>query len=91
MPGHASERGKQPGGIGPYVPLTTSPNETIAAYISLGGFGRYIIDGLATNNYQLVAAGAACVVVLALVMQFAFSGLSRVVVSAGLRKQARQS
>jgi osmoprotectant transport system permease protein len=64
---------------------------TIAAYISLGGFGRYIIDGLATSDYQLVAAGAACVVVLALVVQFAFSGLSRVVISAGLRKQARQS
>ena len=64
---------------------------TIAAYISLGGFGRYIIDGLATSDYQLVAAGAACVVALALVMQFAFSGLSRVAVSTGLRKQARES
>ncbi|MGH3158723.1 MAG: ABC transporter permease [Streptosporangiaceae bacterium] len=64
---------------------------TIAAYISLGGFGRYIIDGLATSNYQLVAAGAACVVVLALVVQFAFSGLARATVSAGIRNQARQS
>ncbi|HLX50111.1 MAG TPA: ABC transporter permease [Streptosporangiaceae bacterium] len=64
---------------------------TIAAYISLGGFGRYIIDGLATNNYQLVAAGAACVVVLALVVQFFFAGLGRLIVSAGLRQQARQS
>lgn len=64
---------------------------TIAAYISLGGFGRYIMDGLATDNYPLVAAGAACVVVLALVVQFAFSGVARVTVSAGLREQARQS
>jgi osmoprotectant transport system permease protein len=64
---------------------------TIAAYISLGGFGRYIIDGLATNNYPLVAAGAACVVVLALVVQFLFSGVSRATVSAGIRNQARQS
>jgi osmoprotectant transport system permease protein len=64
---------------------------TIAAYISLGGFGRYILDGLATLNYPLVAAGAACVVVLALVVQFAFSALTRAVVSAGLRKQTRQS
>ena len=64
---------------------------TIAAYISLGGFGRYIIDGLATNDYQLVAAGAACVVVLALVIQFAFSGLARLIVPTGLRNQARQS
>jgi osmoprotectant transport system permease protein len=64
---------------------------TIAAYISLGGFGRYIIDGLATNNYGLVAGGAACVVVLALVVQFAFAGVARLTVSAGLRQQTRQS
>jgi osmoprotectant transport system permease protein len=64
---------------------------TIAAYISLGGFGRYIIDGLSTLNYPEVAAGAACVVVLALAVQFAFTGLARAVVSAGIRKQARQS
>lgn len=64
---------------------------TIAAYISQGGFGRYIIDGLARSNYQLVAAGAACVVVLALVVQFVFTGLGRLVVSPGLRQQARQS
>jgi osmoprotectant transport system permease protein len=64
---------------------------TIAAYISLGGLGRYIIDGLATNNYGEVAGGAALVVLLALVVQFAFSGLARLIVPAGLRNQARQS
>jgi osmoprotectant transport system permease protein len=64
---------------------------TIAAYISLGGLGRYIIDGLATNNYGMVAGGAALVVLLALVVQFAFAGLARLIVPAGLRKQARQS
>jgi len=64
---------------------------TIAAYISLGGFGRYIIDGLATNNYGLVAAGAVLVVVLALIIQFAFAGLSRLIVPAGLRQRERQS
>ena len=64
---------------------------TIAAYISLGGFGRYILDGLATNNYALVAAGAVCVVVLALVVQFVFTGLARLIVPAGLRQRTRQS
>ncbi len=64
---------------------------TIAAYISLGGLGRYIIDGLSTNNYGEVAGGAALVVLLALVVQFAFAGLARLIVPAGLRKQARQS
>jgi osmoprotectant transport system permease protein len=61
---------------------------TIAAYIGLGGLGRYIIDGLATNNYGEVAGGAALVVGLALAVQVAFVGLRRLVVPAGLRKQA---
>ena len=39
---------------------------TIAAYIGLGGLGRYIIDGLASNNYGEVAGGAAVIVVLIL-------------------------
>jgi len=58
---------------------------TIAAYIGLGGFGRYIIDGLATNNYGSVAGGAALVVLLAVVVQVVFVMLSRVTVPAGLR------
>ncbi len=64
---------------------------TIAAYIGLGGLGRYIIDGLATNNYGEVAGGAALVVLLALAVQFVFVGLRRLAVPAGLREQARQT
>jgi osmoprotectant transport system permease protein len=64
---------------------------TIAAYIGIGGLGRYIIDGLATNSYGPVAGGAALVVALALLLQFAFVGLARLVVPAGLRKQAKTS
>jgi hypothetical protein len=37
LPGHGEERGKYIGNIGPYIPLTTSPNETIAAYIYFDG------------------------------------------------------
>ncbi len=62
---------------------------TIAAYIGLGGLGRYIIDGLAVNNYGEVAGGAAVVVVLALLVQVLFVGLRRLVIPAGLRKQER--
>lgn len=64
---------------------------TIAAYIGVGGLGRYIIDGLAANNYGEVAGGAAVIVVLALVVQAAFAGLRRLVVPRGLRLQARSS
>jgi osmoprotectant transport system permease protein len=64
---------------------------TIAAEIGVGGLGRYIIDGLAANNYGEVAGGAAVIVVLALVVQAAFTGLRRLVVPRGLRLQARGS
>lgn len=37
LPGHTGERGKMQSAVAPYVPLTTSPNETIAAYIYFDG------------------------------------------------------
>lgn len=62
---------------------------TIAAYIGLGGLGRFIIDGLATDQYGPVAGGALLVVILAVLVLALFAGLSRLVVPAGLRKQAK--
>ncbi len=64
---------------------------TIAAYIGLGGLGRYIIDGLAVSNYGEVAGGALFVVLLALAVQALFVGVRRVAVPAGLRQQERAS
>jgi osmoprotectant transport system permease protein len=64
---------------------------TIAAEIGLGGLGRYIIDGLATNNYGEVAGGAVLVVALALAVQVSFVGIRRLVVPAGLRQGAAQT
>jgi osmoprotectant transport system permease protein len=60
---------------------------TIAAYIGLGGLGRYIIDGLATNQYGPVAGGALLVVILAILVMAFFAGLGRLVIPAGLRDQ----
>ena len=62
---------------------------TIAAYIGLGGLGRFIIDGLASQEYGPVAGGALLVVILAIIVLVLFAGLSRLVVPAGLRKQAK--
>ena len=62
---------------------------TIAAEIGLGGLGRYIIDGLAQDNYGEVAGGAVLVVILALVVQVIFVGLRYLVVPAPLRVQSR--
>jgi osmoprotectant transport system permease protein len=64
---------------------------TIAAEIGLGGLGRYIIDGLATENYGEVAGGALLVVALALLVQVAFVGIRRLVVPAGLRQETAES
>ena len=64
---------------------------TIAAYIGLGGLGRYIIDGLARDQYNVVAGGAAVIVLLALVVQGFFMLLSWLIVPVGLRHQAQTS
>ena len=62
---------------------------TIAAYIGLGGLGRFIIDGLASDQYGPVAGGALLVVILAILVLALFAGLSRLVIPAGLRAQAK--
>lgn len=59
---------------------------TIAAEIGTGGLGRFIIDGLASNQYGQVAGGGALVVALALIVQVIFVGLRRLVVPDGLRR-----
>jgi osmoprotectant transport system permease protein len=63
---------------------------TIAAYIGLGGLGRYIIDGLASSQYGPVAGGALLVVILAILVLALFALLSRLAAPAGLRGQARR-
>jgi osmoprotectant transport system permease protein len=60
---------------------------TIAAYIGLGGLGRFIIDGLASSQYGPVAGGALLVVILAVLVLALFALLSRLAVPAGLRGQ----
>jgi osmoprotectant transport system permease protein len=62
---------------------------TIAAYIGLGGLGRYIIDGLASDQYGPVAGGALLVIILAILVLALFAGLNVLIVPEGLRKQGR--
>jgi osmoprotectant transport system permease protein len=62
---------------------------TIAAYIGLGGLGRFIMDGLASNDYGPVAGGALLVVILAIGVLALFALISRLAIPAGLRKQGR--
>lgn len=64
---------------------------TVAAYPGLGGLGRFIVDGLSRNDYELVIGGSAVVVALALVVQAVFTVLRRAIVSPGLRPAATKS
>lgn len=57
---------------------------TIASYVSLGGLGRFLIDGQASRDYAQMAGGALLVAVLALVIDVLLGGLTRLVVSPGL-------
>ncbi|MEU1056218.1 ABC transporter permease [Streptomyces sp. NPDC005876] len=60
---------------------------TIAAYVSLGGLGRYIIDGLYQRNYEKVVGGATLVAVLALTTLALFWAAGRFAVSPGVRRR----
>ncbi|MEU0285816.1 ABC transporter permease [Streptomyces sp. NPDC052492] len=60
---------------------------TIAAYVSLGGLGRYIIDGLYQRDYEKVVGGATLVAVLALVTLALFWAAGRLAVSPGVRRR----
>jgi len=64
---------------------------TIASSVSLGGLGRYLIDGLASSQYEVMAGGAVCVAALALLMDLVMAGLQRAVVSPGLTGKFKQS
>ena len=50
-----------------------------------------MIDGLASNEYNVVAGGAAVIVLLALAIQVVFTLLRWLIVPVGLRRQSRAS
>lgn len=58
----------------------------IAANVSLGGLGRYVVDGLYQRNYEIVIGGATLIAALALAMIAVFWLIERLVVSRGVRR-----
>lgn len=62
---------------------------TIAAYVSLGGLGRFIIDGQSQRDYSQMAAGAVLVGLLAIVLDLLVAGIQRLVVSPGVTGRFR--
>ncbi|MFE3461994.1 ABC transporter permease [Nocardiopsis aegyptia] len=61
---------------------------TIAAYVGVGGLGRYIVDGQARQDLSMMLGGSILVVALAVVTTLLFAGLRRVLVAPGLRAEA---
>jgi osmoprotectant transport system permease protein len=58
---------------------------TLAALISGGGFGRYIIDGLAQQDFVKLFAGALLVGLLAVATELSLAGLEWLLVPRGIR------
>jgi osmoprotectant transport system permease protein len=58
---------------------------TLAALIAGGGFGRYIVDGLDTQNYPMLASGAILVALLALATEVGLASLERLLIPRGIR------
>ncbi|WP_181780325.1 ABC transporter permease [Pseudonocardia pini] len=63
----------------------------VAAYVSFGGLGRLLIDGLKSLDYSQMAAGAILVALLALAVEGLLALLQRAVVSPGLRGGGKRS
>jgi osmoprotectant transport system permease protein len=64
--------------------LQTVATATIAAFVSLGGLGRYVLDGLAQHDYPKMVGGAVLVAVLAIVGDRVIAGLGYLTTSAGI-------
>jgi len=58
---------------------------TLAAIIAGGGLGRFVIDGIAQQNYQMMFAGALLVALLAIATELSLAGVERVLVPRGIR------
>jgi osmoprotectant transport system permease protein len=57
---------------------------TLAAYVGLGGLGRYLIDGLSQRDLPQVVGGAILVAVLSLLTELVLGRVQALVVSPGL-------
>ena len=71
--------------------IQTVSTATVAAYVGLGGLGRFIFDGLARRDYETVVGGAVLVAILAVLSELAFVLLQRIAVSPGVRHRRSTS
>jgi osmoprotectant transport system permease protein len=59
---------------------------TLGALVAGGGLGRYIVDGLARQEYPRLFVGALLVALLSIAVEVAFGAVERIAVSSGLRQ-----
>ncbi|MDO5633418.1 MAG: ABC transporter permease subunit [Micrococcus sp.] len=62
---------------------------SVAAYLGLGGLGRYLFDALAVQDYTTMLAGAVLIGVLALLSDALLLGAQRLATPAGLRPRRK--
>jgi osmoprotectant transport system permease protein len=60
---------------------------TLGAIVAGGGLGRYIVDGLALQEYDRLFAGALLVALLAIVVEVTFSTFERLTTSPGIQAE----
>ncbi|MFP5020023.1 ABC transporter permease [Pseudonocardia phyllosphaerae] len=64
---------------------------TVAAYVGIGGLGRFIIDGLGQRDYGAMIGGSILVALLAVVADLVLGALQRLIVSPGLQQKKAPS
>lgn len=62
-----------------FATLQVVATATIAAYVGLGGLGRFIIDGFSVRDFPQMLGGAVLVAVLSIVLELVLQALGRLV------------
>lgn len=63
---------------------------TLGAFVSWGGLGRFIVDGLAQRDHGQLVAGAILVALLAVLTEVAFGFVERAVAPSGVARPGRR-
>src|SRR5690606_32279965 len=64
---------------------------TIAAYVSLGGLGRYLIEGLATRDFTRAVVGGLLVAALALAADGVLAAIQKLAAPRGVSRGGARS
>jgi osmoprotectant transport system permease protein len=62
---------------------------TLGALVAYGGYGRFIVDGFATQDRVELVAGGVLVAVLSILVDIGFSAIERMMVPRGISRRRR--